>query len=110
MTSSTKRLTCGDSGCRMPGATSRYGGQHTNGGCRCRAEDIADAHEEIAAELRNSPKAARELRMERQEHEHMSKILHQLITWTQTAGSTNPAEAAAKQLVYKMITGYDLPK
>ena len=90
------RVTCGDGGCRMPGAVRRYGGQHTNGGCRCRAEDIAAAHEEIAAALRGSPAAARELRRERQEHEHMSELLERLMRWAHSRDTGMQPEPGAR--------------
>jgi hypothetical protein len=49
----TARYSCGDSGCLSP--EREYGGMKTNGGCRCEREEVARAHERMAARIRNSP-------------------------------------------------------
>jgi len=55
---------CGDSGCIMPGVP--RGGWCTNGGCRCHKEDVARAHEAIAARLRGAPSWHRGTREDKQ--------------------------------------------
>ncbi len=59
-----KLINCGDGGCRMPGAVRRYGGQHTNGGCRCTPEQLARAHEAMAAKYRAHPYHGKRVREE----------------------------------------------
>lgn len=53
-------LDCGSSACRSPERA--RSGQRTNGGCRCHPEDVARAHERIAAQLRGTPSHAFEMR------------------------------------------------
>jgi hypothetical protein len=53
-------LDCGDNSCRSP-ERSRTG-MRTNGGCRCNLEDVAQAHERIAAGLRRLPSYAAQVR------------------------------------------------
>lgn len=50
-------LDCGSSACRSPERA--RSGQRTNGGCRCHPEDMARAHERIAAQLRAELEAAK---------------------------------------------------
>lgn len=54
-------LDCGSAACRSPERVQR-GGMNTNDACECEAEDLARAHERVAARLRASPQAAREQR------------------------------------------------
>lgn len=61
-------LDCGDNSCRSPERA--RGGMRTNGGCRCGVENVAQAHERIAAKLRGSPMAKQEARDEERAYQH----------------------------------------
>lgn len=101
-----ERVDCGDSGCIMPGARKRYGGQHTNGGCRCNKEDVARAHEEIAAQLRGSPSWKRDVREDKQAIEHLVEEVKRLTAERDAACGQMKTFAEANRVLANRVAYY----